>query len=196
MERGHFLRVIVPVRSEVVRFEKSAQLWRFRRNGTLANFVSLLQAALPAPYRRTLRSPTTPALVPAGPTVQDAFPILNIVAPHSPHLPRVAGRPFFIVTGWALWISRLSRHLRQYPIIRTVPLVSNISDASRRHFPSAATWIVSSRLAPCTAWVASWQGVVGRCSAVAVGWLIRSPNHWALSILIIPGICLSCRTKA
>ena len=70
--------------------------------------------------RRTLRSPPITALAPAGPTIQDVFPILNIVAPHSPHLPRVAGRPFFIVTCWALWISRLSRHFRQYPVIGIV----------------------------------------------------------------------------
>ena len=63
----------------------------------------------------------TTALAPAGPADQDAFPILNIVVPHSPHLPRVAGRPFFIVTGWPFWISRLSRHLMQYPVIGIVP---------------------------------------------------------------------------
>ena len=48
---------------------------------------------------------------------QEAFPILNILAPHSPHLPRVAGRPFFIVTCSASCISRLSLHFRQYPVI-------------------------------------------------------------------------------
>ena len=50
-------------------------------------------------------------------TILEAFPILNILAPHSPHLPRVAGRPFFIVTCSASCISRLSLHFRQYPVI-------------------------------------------------------------------------------
>ena len=49
--------------------------------------------------------------------VQDILPILNIVLPHSPHLPLVAGRPFFIVTCSASWISLLSRHFIQYPVI-------------------------------------------------------------------------------
>ena len=53
---------------------------------------------------------------------QDAFPILNIVDPHSPHLPRVASRPFFMVTCSASWISRLSRHFIQYPVIVKYPL--------------------------------------------------------------------------
>ena len=79
----------------------------------LPHFVSPIQA--------TLRSPATPPLAPAGPADQDALPILNIVVPHSPQLPRVAGRPFFIVTGWPFWISRLSRHLMQYPVIGIVP---------------------------------------------------------------------------
>ena len=48
---------------------------------------------------------------------QEAFPILYIPAPHSPHFPRVAGRPFFIVTCSASCISRLSLHFRQYPVI-------------------------------------------------------------------------------
>ena len=56
-----------------------------------AQIVSLLQVVL--------RAPSTPPLAQAGPADQDAFPILNIVVPHSPQLPRVAGRPFFIVTG-------------------------------------------------------------------------------------------------
>ncbi len=48
---------------------------------------------------------------------QEAVPILNIAAPHSAHLPRVAERPFFIVTCSASCISRLSLHFRQYPVI-------------------------------------------------------------------------------
>ena len=56
-----------------------------------------------------------------SPADQVALPILNIVVPHSPQLPRVAGRPFFIVTGWPFWISRLSRHFMQYPIIGIGP---------------------------------------------------------------------------
>ena len=78
------------------------------------------------------------APTPAGPVDQGALPILNIVAPHSPHLPRVADRPFFIVTCCARWISRLSRHFRQYPVIGIVPLVSSIADAYRRHLCLAA----------------------------------------------------------
>ena len=48
---------------------------------------------------------------------QEAFPVLYIPAPHSPHLPRVAGRPFFIVTCSVSCISRLSLHFKQYPVI-------------------------------------------------------------------------------
>ena len=48
---------------------------------------------------------------------QEAVPILNIAAPHSAHLPRVAGRPFFIVICSVSCISRLSLHFRQYPVI-------------------------------------------------------------------------------
>ena len=49
--------------------------------------------------------------------VQDAAPILNIVVPQSPHLPRVARRPFFIVTCCASWMSLVSLHFMQYPVI-------------------------------------------------------------------------------
>ena len=49
--------------------------------------------------------------------VQDAAPILNIVVPQSPHFPRVAGRPFFIVTCCASWMSLLVLHFIQYPVI-------------------------------------------------------------------------------
>ena len=85
-----------------------------------ANIVSPFRQPSRRPGR-TLRSPSTPALPPAGPADQDAFSILNIVAPHSPHMPRVAGRPFFIVIGRALRISRLSRHFMQYPVIGIAP---------------------------------------------------------------------------
>ncbi len=50
---------------------------------------------------------------------QVAFPILNIFAPHVPQAPLVASLPFFIVTCCAFWISRLSRHFRQYPVIES-----------------------------------------------------------------------------
>ena len=50
---------------------------------------------------------------------QVAFPILNIAVPHSPQVPLVASLPFFIVTCCAFWISRLSRHFRQYPVIES-----------------------------------------------------------------------------
>ena len=51
-------------------------------------------------------------------SLQDAFPILNIVAPHSPHLPRVAGFPFFIVTCSVSCISRFYLHFMPCPEIR------------------------------------------------------------------------------
>ena len=50
-------------------------------------------------------------------TFQEALPILYIPAPHSPHFPRVAGRPFFIVTCSVSCISRLSLHFMQYAVI-------------------------------------------------------------------------------
>ena len=50
-------------------------------------------------------------------TLQDAAPILNIVVPQSPHFPRVAGRPFFMVTCCGSRIVWLSRHFMQYPVI-------------------------------------------------------------------------------
>jgi hypothetical protein len=43
----------------------------------------------------------------------EGLPILNILAPHSGHVPWVAGRPFFIVTGMGSFISRLVRHFMQ-----------------------------------------------------------------------------------
>ena len=49
--------------------------------------------------------------------LHDAAPILNIVVPQSPHLPRVAGRPFFMVTCCGSCMSLLSLHLMQYPVI-------------------------------------------------------------------------------
>ena len=48
---------------------------------------------------------------------QEADPILNIVVPQSPHLPRVAGRPFFMVTCCGSCMYLLSRHFMQYPVI-------------------------------------------------------------------------------
>ena len=117
----HFLREIVPNLAKVVGFKEGPQLWRPKRDETKGLILSHCFRQPSRRTRRTLRSPTTLALVPAGPTVQDAFPILNIVVPHSPQLPRVAARPFFIVTGWPFWISRLSRHFMQYPVIGIVP---------------------------------------------------------------------------
>ena len=51
-----------------------------------------------------------------------ALPILNMVVPQVPQVPRVAGRPFFIVTSSALWISLVSLHFMQYPVIATPSL--------------------------------------------------------------------------
>jgi hypothetical protein len=40
-------------------------------------------------------------------------PILNILVPHSWHTPSVAGRPFFMVTCFASFISRWVLHFMQ-----------------------------------------------------------------------------------
>jgi hypothetical protein len=50
----------------------------------------------------------------SGAVGYDDAPILNILVPHSGHLPSVAGRPFFIVICVASFISRLVLHLTQY----------------------------------------------------------------------------------
>lgn len=42
-----------------------------------------------------------------------ALPILNIVVPHTGHLPFVAGLPFFIVVASAPDISRCVLHFKQ-----------------------------------------------------------------------------------
>ena len=101
----HLVRAIVSLWDEVVEFKGRAQLGDGLRNETKGLILS--QGSC------NLLVPETPAQTPAGPADQDAFPILNIVVPHSPQLPRVAGRPFFIVSGRAFWISRLSRHFMQ-----------------------------------------------------------------------------------
>ena len=49
------------------------------------------------------------------------LPILNNLVPHTGHVPRVAGRPFFSVTLSGLLISRFARHLKQYACIQTPP---------------------------------------------------------------------------
>ena len=72
-------------------------------------------------------------------------PILNIVVPHSPHLPRVAARPFFSVTSSAFCISRCARHFRQYPVI-----VSSSPFVSSSMVP-AACLVEESRLHPLIA---------------------------------------------
>jgi len=36
---------------------------------------------------------------------------------HAGHVPFSAGFPFFMVYGFAPWMSLLSRHLTQYPIV-------------------------------------------------------------------------------
>jgi len=40
-------------------------------------------------------------------------PILNIPVPHTAQVPSGAGRPFFIVVGWAFVISRAVLHFMQ-----------------------------------------------------------------------------------
>ncbi len=45
------------------------------------------------------------------------LPILKMAVLHVGQVPLIAGLPFFMVYGPAPWISRLSRHLTQYPIV-------------------------------------------------------------------------------
>ena len=47
-----------------------------------------------------------------------AFPILNILVPHTGHTPWVAGFPFFMVMALVSFISLLVRHFIQYACIR------------------------------------------------------------------------------
>ena len=49
-----------------------------------------------------MRSPTYPA-----------FPIRKTFVEQTGHIPRVAGRPFFIVIAWGLLIVLLDRHFMQ-----------------------------------------------------------------------------------
>ena len=114
----HLVRAIVSSGPEVVEFKGRAQLGDLRRNETKGLILSQGPSTPLAPESN---APDTrdAGTEPGDPTDQETFPILNIVVPHSLHLPRVAGRPFFIVTGCALWISRLSRHFRQYPVIES-----------------------------------------------------------------------------
>lgn len=62
--------------------------------------------------------PVTGGLSPRARCAQNpwrqAFPILNIFVPHTGHFPSVAGFPFFIVIAFASFISRRSRHFKQY----------------------------------------------------------------------------------
>jgi len=51
-----------------------------------------------------------------------AFPILNILVPHTGHVPCVAGLPFFIVMLLVSLISLLARHFTQYACISVHPL--------------------------------------------------------------------------
>ena len=46
-----------------------------------------------------------------------SLPILNILVPHSGHVPLTAGLPFFRVTCSGLTISRFVLHLTQYPVV-------------------------------------------------------------------------------
>ena len=45
------------------------------------------------------------------------LPILKMAVLHVGHVPLIAGFPFFMVYGLGPPISRLSRHLTQYPIV-------------------------------------------------------------------------------
>ena len=54
-------------------------------------------------------------LVSFGPLGYVALPIRNIFVEQTGQMPRVAGRPFFIVTASGLLISFLDRHFTQYP---------------------------------------------------------------------------------
>ena len=59
----------------------------------------------------------------------------------SPHLPRVAGRPFFMVTCCASWISWRSRHFMQYPVIeKSFPAQTDCPSLwAKRHRSTALT---------------------------------------------------------
>lgn len=93
---------------------------------------------------------------------QDALPILNIVLPHSPHLPRVAALPFFIVTCCASCISRLSRHFMQYPVIESPPETRSYADghdtppASCRMRTRHPNYTTKADLAEFIEWVAGF----------------------------------------
>ena len=47
------------------------------------------------------------------------LPILKMAVLHVGQVPLIAGLPFFMVYGLAPSMSRLSRHLTQYPIVIT-----------------------------------------------------------------------------
>jgi len=49
------------------------------------------------------------------------FPILNILVPHTGHVPWVAGLRFFMVMALGFLISLLARHLTQYACISPPP---------------------------------------------------------------------------
>jgi hypothetical protein len=51
-----------------------------------------------------------------------ADPILNILVPHTEHVPCVAGLPFFIVTAVGLTISLLALHFTQYASMKLTSL--------------------------------------------------------------------------
>ena len=50
-------------------------------------------------------------------------PILNILVPHTGHIPWVAGLPFFMVMLLASFISLLARHFTQYACIWLPPFL-------------------------------------------------------------------------
>jgi len=87
--------------------ELGAVLTRPDRRG-LAN--SMTAAATETILRRTSHSRGSTAAT----QHQDA-PILKIFVPHTGQSPWVAGRPFFMVIGFASLISREALHFTQYP---------------------------------------------------------------------------------
>ena len=85
--------------------------------GTFHGKTSRRVLNVPDDLMKEMRAPLTGRAFVEGHSCQEAQPILNIVAPHLSHLPRVASLPFFIVTCRVSCMSRLSRHLKQYPVI-------------------------------------------------------------------------------
>lgn len=75
-------------------------------------FFAFAIAVLPPSFRFCLIPFCSLSLLPLY-----APPILNILVPHTGHVPVVAGRPFLMVIGFGFFISRLVLHFIQYACI-------------------------------------------------------------------------------